>query len=291
MLTFNSRNLPTQLPLPSEAATQYEKTVLGWAHSHADNIVCHRDVPYGDDPAQRYDVYYQPGTEQRPVLVFWHGGGWTNGYKEYASFMAEQVVRLGMVLVTPGYRLAPQSRMPSSFHDCLLLLQAVTRNAAQYGASAQHLYLSGHSAGAQLAALTALRQAEVTAAGIRPGTIRACLPISGIMDLHHPSPLPGSLEERVYTMVLSLPEHDAVMSPICWTGGNKIPMLLSYGAHDSARVLSSNRRLAALLAFQDCAQTFNVEPGLDHFQTHLALKDGNHPWYRRLSAIVQETTA
>ena len=291
MLTFNSSNLPTQLPLPSEAAIQYEKTVLAWAHTHADDIVCRRDVPYGDDPAQRYDVYYQPGMAQRPVLVFWHGGGWTNGYKEYASFMAEQVVRLGMVLVTPGYRLAPHSRMPASFHDCLLLLQTLTADIGQYGGSAQHLYLSGHSAGAHLATLTALRGAEVAAAGVNPTAIRACLPVSGIMDLHHPSPLPDSLEERVYTMVLAMPEHDAVMSPVCWTNGNRIPLLLSYGERDSARVLSSNRRLAALVSFQNCRQTFNVEPGLDHFQTHLALRDGDHPWYRRLSAIVQETAA
>ncbi len=282
-------NLPPQLPLPSEAARQYEQTVLSLAHTHGKELICRRDVHYGQDVAQRYDVYFKGGVSGRPILVFWHGGGWTNGYKEYVSFMAEHVVGLGMVLVAPTYRLAPAHRMPAAYNDCLLLLQALSLQAPQYGGSADRLYLSGHSAGAHLATLTALRMRELVAAGIRSSAIRACLPISGIMDMHHPAPAPESLEERVYSMVLSAAEHDGVMSPLCWTNGNTIPMLLSCGDSDSPRVLSSNRRLASLLAFQDCRQSFHVETGLDHFQTHLALRDPDHPWYRRLAAIVKDT--
>ena len=293
LLNSNSSNPPPnlqpQLPLPSEAARQYEQTVLGLAYTHGKSVVSRCNLAYGRDPAQRYDVYFQDDVSGRPVLIFWHGGGWTNGYKEYVSFMAEHVVRLGMVLVAPTYRLAPAHRLPAAHADCLLLLQTLSMQAPLYGGSADRLYLSGHSAGAHLATLTALRKRELAAAGIRDGAIRACLPISGIMDLHHPSPAAQSLEERVYSMVLSAAEHDGVMSPLCWANGNTIPMLISCGENDSARVLSSNRRLASLLAYQDCRQSFHVEVGLDHFQTHLALRDPDHAWYRRLALIVKET--
>ncbi|MCB2027864.1 MAG: alpha/beta hydrolase fold domain-containing protein, partial [Rhodoferax sp.] len=67
------------------------------------------------------------------------------------------------------------------------------------GGAADRFYLSGHSAGGHLAAMTALRRDRWADAGVPADLIRGCLPISGIMDLYHPAPTPGSLEERVYT--------------------------------------------------------------------------------------------
>jgi arylformamidase len=111
------------------------------------------------------------------------------------------------------------------------------------------------------------------------------LPISAIMDLHHPSPPPGSLEERGCSMVLDDADDDARLSPIAWTRGNRVPFVLTAGEHDSERVRRSNRRLHALLCEQHAAVSLHVEPGLDHFATHTALRDGAHPWYARLAQL------
>ena len=83
------------------------------------------------------------------------------------------------------------------------------------------------------------------------------------MDLHHPAPAPGSLEERVYTMVRDDPLQDAVMSPIYWTARNRVPFDLSCGEHDSERVRRSNRRMAVLLNLQPVPVSMHVEPGQD----------------------------
>jgi hypothetical protein len=72
------------------------------------------------------------------------------------------------------------------------------------------------------------------------------------------------------------------MSPICWAAGNTTPMILSYGDRDSARVMLSNERFESILSAQPASVERFVEQGLDHFQTHLALRDENHPWYARL---------
>jgi acetyl esterase/lipase len=282
--------VPPQPPLPFEAAIAYEQTVLDWANALPGHVSAVRDMPYGPSRQHRYDVFTTDALRHAPVLVFWHGGGWTNGYKEYVSFMAPLVTALGMVLVAPTYRLAPVHRLPAAFDDGALLLATVQRDIARWGGDPARLYLAGHSAGGGIAAMTAMRQSALTAAGVVPGNLRGCLPISGIMNLYHPSPSPGSLEERVYTLLLDAPESDAVMSPLTWSAGSKVPMVLSYGEHDSERVIRSNRSLYAMLTTQQDTVRCHEHAGEDHFGTHTALADPGHPWYARLAQLVKETS-
>jgi arylformamidase len=280
--------LRSQPPLPFEAARRYEDTVLDWStgNESADLTVI-RNCSYGPDPQHQYDVFSGTHLKSAPILVFWHGGGWTNGYKEYVSFMASAVVRLGMVLVAPTYRLAPEHRLPAALDDALAVVRHLCDHASSFGGDATRLYLAGHSAGGHIAALVALRRGDMACAGIDAGAIRACLPISGIMDLHHPEPTPGSMEERVYTMVLRDATEDALMSPLCWTAGNTVPMYLSYGEFDSERVIRTNRRMGTLLAAQPAECRIHMESGLDHFETHTVLRDGDSGWYRRLGRLIK----
>lgn len=280
--------LPAQPALPFASAQEYEDQVLSWAAEdlvHAE-VRALRDIAYGTHPSQRYDVFLPPHVRGAPVLVFWHGGGWTNGYKEYVSFMAPAVTGLGMVLVAPGYRLAPDHRLPAACEDSLAALRASTAHCTALGADAGRIFVAGHSAGGHLAALLALRHA-----GAGHAALRACLPISGIMDLRHPAPEPGSLEERVYTMVLARREDDLAQSPVHWAAASTVPMHLSWGEHDSERVQRSNRELGALLARAGAPHSLCAEPDLDHFSTHTRLRDARAPWYRRLARMLQETSA
>lgn len=191
--------------------------------------------------------------------------------------MARQVCSLGIALVAPSYRLAPAHKLHCAYEDALSCLAFVQAQASSWGLDAQRILLAGHSAGGHLAALVALR-------GMRdqPPSIRACLPISAILDLHHPAPAPGSLEERVYTMLLNDPSQDALMSPICWTAGNSIPFELTVGEHDSERVRLGNRRLHALLQLQTTPSALHLQAGQSHFDTHTSLQNNKHPWYALL---------
>ncbi|MFG0611734.1 alpha/beta hydrolase [Delftia sp. WSY_14] len=280
--------LPEQPTLPFASAQEYEDQVLSWAAEdlvHA-KVRALRDVAYGTQLGQRYDVFLPPHVQGAPVLVFWHGGGWTNGYKEYVSFMAPAVTGLGMVLVAPGYRLAPDHRLPAACADSLAALRTSMTQCARLGADTGRIFLAGHSAGGHLAALLALRHAGTGLAGIR-----ACLPISGIMDLRHAAPEAGSLEERVYTMVLDRREDDLAHSPVHWAAASTTAMHLSWGEHDSERVQRSNRELGALLAQASAPHSMCMQPGLDHFSTHTCLRDPQAPWYGHLARLLKETAA
>lgn len=278
--------LNPQMPLPSPVAQAYEQRVLAWAQNAGTGLRVAKDLPYGPDPLQRFDVYAAHDVApDAPVVVFFHGGGWTNGYKEYAAFMAQQVASAGCVLVTPGYRLAPAAPLPAAFADGIALLSRLTELLPTWAGPARRVVLAGHSAGGHLAALLALRPDDLARAGTDVDTLVGCMPISGIFDLHHPEPAPGSLEARVYEMVLGPNTDDAQMSPLCWARGNRVPMVLSWGGRDSPRVRLSNCRLASMLALQPGQVVSFIDADADHFQTHTDLTNANHPWYRRLASI------
>ena len=275
-----------QPPMPFQAAVDYARTVMSWAQeAPPQGLLVARDLPYGRHRLHRFNVFAPAGATRAPVLVFWHGGGWTNGYRDYQTFMAPHIVRLGMVLVAPSYRLAPEHPLPCAHEDSMALLAELERCLPQWGGAPDLVYLAGHSAGGHLAALAALRVADRERSGLGANMVRGCLPISGIMDLHDPAPAAGSLEERVYTTVLRGrdPVFDTVHSPLFWTAGNRVPFALTYGEHDSARVKKSNARMLAMLQHQPAAVSCVMEPGRDHFQTHMALRLAADSWYQRLA--------
>jgi len=281
--------LKQQPPLPFSMARDYENQVLSWASEVPDKLIFKQNCAYGSHANQCYDVFTSRRPKKAPILIFWHGGGWTNGYKEYVAFMAKNIVELGMILVAPDYRLAPEHKISTLFDDALSAVKHVSQHAHLYGGCAEQLYLAGHSAGAHLAALVALRRTEAIEAGINVKAIRAALLISGIMNLYHPAPSHGSLEALVYSKILQSPTDDAIFSPVSWTQGNRVPILLSYGEADSERVIHSNQRLASLLQLQPASCRLSVETGLDHFTTHTSLFNADAPWYQRLSSLIKES--
>lgn len=281
-----NRSRPQTL-LPTQQAQAYEECVLDWARQDFEQLLIAKDFAYGADPAHRCDVYGAPHTTDAPIVVFFHGGGWTSGCKEYAAFMAPHIMAAGCVLVTPNYRLAPEHPLPAAFDDGVTLLKAITVSRPPWAGNAQHVILAGHSAGGHLAALLALRPNLLKQAGVDPGCIRGCMPVSGIFNLHHPCPEPGSLEERAYDLVLENNIDDAHMSPLFWVRGNTVPFALTYGEYDSERVILSNLRMANLLALQPAPSTCDVEPNADHFQSHTVLNNPGHHWYARLTALTR----
>jgi arylformamidase len=290
VLTYSEADPDRQVPMPFRAAEDYARTVMTWARDLPQHTLqVDRGIAYGPHRLQRYDVFRPHDARHAPVVVFWHGGGWTNGYRDYNAFMAPVLAGMGCVLVSPSYRLVHEARLPAAYKDGLAMLAHVAQAAGGWGADAGRLFLGGHSAGAHLASLVALRAEDRTRCGIAQGSVRACLPVSGIMDLHHAAPPAGSLEERVYTQVLERPELDAALSPICWTAHNRVPFSLWVGEHDSERVRRSNARMLELLKLQPGGGELNVLPGQDHFQAHLSLRHASHPWYARLARFIEET--
>ena len=114
--------------------------------------------PAGDLPVR----VYRPSADRRlPVLVYFFGGGWTLGSIETSDGICRGLANAaGCVVVTPGYRLAPEARFPAAVDDCVAAVGWVAEQAAALGVDPARVAVGGDSAGGNLAAAVTLALRE-----------------------------------------------------------------------------------------------------------------------------------
>ena len=110
--------------------------------------------PDGDLPVR----IYRPSAERPlPALLYYFGGGWTLGSIDTADGISRSLANAaGCLVVTVGYRLAPEHPFPAAVEDCHAALRWVASAAEEIGADPTRLAVGGDSAGGNLAAVVAL---------------------------------------------------------------------------------------------------------------------------------------
>jgi acetyl esterase/lipase len=272
-------NLPVQ-PQMSAVAEAYAAEILARSRAVAASGRVKLDVPYGDDYWQRIDIYLpaQERLRDLPVLLFVHGGGWSNGYKEWMGFMAPCFTDLPAIFVSVGYRLLPSVRFPAPLDDTIAALAWVHANIARHGGSPDRLFIGGHSAGAHLSALATLRPERLAAAGLGADVVKACFPVSGTYNFEI-----GELEARD-KFLLTRPEDAPEASPLRFVAGNRTPFYIVWGDNDLEQVMRTSPRMVEALQQAGSRVEHAVFAGQDHFQPSL---DGG----RRESAWVETVRA
>lgn len=94
--------------------------------------------------------------EPRPGIFFIHGGGLILGGPFGIDGVFLDAAEWGAVLVSPGYRLAPEHQFPSALNDCAAAWRWTVDHAAELGIDRDRLIVAGSSAGAGLAAALTL---------------------------------------------------------------------------------------------------------------------------------------
>ncbi len=106
--------------------------------------------PLGDIPIR---VYTPEGTGPFPALVYFHGGGWVAGDLEMVDPSCTMLTnRVGAVVVSVDYRLAPEHKFPAPLTDCYSATQWVSDNAAELNVDPRRIAVGGDSSGGNLAA-------------------------------------------------------------------------------------------------------------------------------------------
>ena len=202
-----------------------------------------RDVAYGSDPAQRFDVYVPAGpaaaAAPAPVIFFVHGGGWARGDKAMTQVVEPKVshwVGQGYVVISTDYRMLP-TPVAQQADDVAAGIAFAQAHAASWNGDPARFILMGHSAGAHLVGL--LGAGAHTAATPRPwlGAVlldSAALDVPAIMAQRH---------WRLYDRAFGAdPRQWTAVSPIAQLAGATRPMLA---------VCSSRRR-------ESCATRLNA---------------------------------
>ena len=179
-----------------------------------DGVTCLRDIVYissgesavfVDSPwrppnmKQALDVYkpaagnpaaeraFRPG-RGLPVVVHFHGGGWRRGDRSHPWFGSPSVCTSlardgGYVVVAPSYRLR------NWYHhreDCHSIMTWVHCNVASFGGDPTNVFLSGHSAGANIVSLLVCGGECWMKEELRKGMIKGVIAVSGIYNLFNP---------------------------------------------------------------------------------------------------------
>ncbi|MEU3480939.1 alpha/beta hydrolase [Streptomyces sp. NPDC033754] len=111
--------------------------------------------PAGPVPVR---VYRPARTTSSPIptLLWAHGGGWCSGSLETADTAARALCSLAeVVVVSVGYRLAPEAPFPAGLDDCAAALAWVRGTTAELGGDPARIGVGGDSAGGNLAAVLA----------------------------------------------------------------------------------------------------------------------------------------
>lgn len=160
MKQVQAAGLPDLADLPPEPCRGLYRQILAAADvKPADVEVSSRQVPAGSGaPAVDLRVYTPrqaaPGSA---VVVYYHGGGYVlgdlDGYDNVCRQLCEDS---GAVVVSVGYRLAPEHPFPAAIDDAWAALQWVAEHARSLGADPRRLGVAGDSAGAVLATVMTL---------------------------------------------------------------------------------------------------------------------------------------
>ena len=238
-------------------------------------------VAYGRLKRQALDVYApQREVAPAPVAVFFYGGSWDSGRRQDYGWVGRALAAQGFLVIVPDYRLYPAVRYPAFIEDGALAMRWAVDHARALGGDPTRIVLIGHSAGAYIAAMLALDDRYLKAAGVDPKAVRALAGLSGPYDF---LPLDGPVTQRTFGEFPDLP----ATQPTTHVRADSPPAFLATGEADTTVRPRNTKALAAALRAKGVAVEERHYPGLKHADTVLAL---SRP-FRGKAPVLAEMTA
>lgn len=126
-----------------------------WNHDLPD-IARRQDIQVGRLRLRLFDAT-PAGHPKRPVLVYFHGGGFAlNSLDTHERLLRLLAIKSKVAVLALGYSLAPEVRFPGQVQEALETLSWLRRNGEDHGLDGRNVAVGGDSAGANLALATTL---------------------------------------------------------------------------------------------------------------------------------------
>ncbi|VVG71708.1 alpha/beta hydrolase [Pandoraea apista] len=187
------------------------------------------DIAYGDAERLKLDVYVPTRPAGRaasmPVVVFFYGGSWQSGERAEYRFVGEALASRGFLAILPDYRTYPDVIFPTFMDDAAKAVRWAIDRASAFGGDSERVFLMGHSAGAQIAALLVTDERYLLEAGLATRNISGMVGLAGPYDF-----LP--LQSKVLRRIFPEPVRKA-SQPIEFVTGCEPPIFLGVGDTDS----------------------------------------------------------
>lgn len=128
----------------------------------------------------RLDVYAPATKKPFPTVIWFHGGGLTQGGRSIPLPLRNQ----GVAVVSANYRLSPAVKSPVFIEDAAAAISWTFKHIAEFGGDPKRIFVSGHSAGAYLALMCGLDKQWLGKCGSDADKIAGLIPLSPQVITH-----------------------------------------------------------------------------------------------------------
>ena len=239
---------------------------------------CELDLEYGTSYLEKLDLFFPEGPS-KALLVFIHGGYWRSLDKNDFSFLAPAFTKQGITVATTNYGLAPQLRIDDIVRQSRVAITWLAQNARRYGADANQIYVSGHSAGGHLAAMMAATHWSSVSTILPMDLIKGAICISGIYDLEPIRFTSVNQEVRLDEAAVKR------LSPALMQPSAKFPMLMAAGGDESDEFKRQNKLLIERWSSATAMKDIPL-PGTNHFSVVEELARAESPMHRAALAMM-----
>lgn len=262
----------------------YEKTEL--PESQVVRHLMYWDGTDRDTRKHRLDLFLSEGTDW-PVLVFVHGGEWTEGDKDLRVGGADVYGNIGRFFAARGvgtavinYRLLPHVSWREQAQDVARAVAWVHSHIGAYGGDAARLFLAGHSAGGQLVARVALDKSLLENLHVSTANVCGVIVASGAgLDLTDAKTYelgadPVYYERRFHDGVSRDGQWQVEASPASFADATDPPFLILYAEGESAALQWQSRHFHEVLMTAGVESQAVTVSGESHSRMVLVL---SHP--------------
>jgi acetyl esterase/lipase len=246
-----------------------------------------RDLAYVSGPAvgprQRLDLYLPEGLKAPfPVLISAPGGGLVEGDKANDAHIGQRFAAAGFATAVINYRLSPEVAHPGHVEDLAAAVAWVRRTIAEYGGDPGRVFLTGHSAGAYLAALLVTDPRYLAAHGLAVEQIRGLIAVSGFYWVERVAP-----QRAKHIWGESLDAWRAA-SPSQHLHGKLPPALFVHADGDDADRRAQNIDIAGAAQSAGSARVESIEiEGRDHRSLWTRVADADDALAQRILAFLR----
>jgi acetyl esterase/lipase len=228
------------------------------------NVAIHKNLEFDGKNRLNADVYAPANAADAPVIVFFYGGSWESGKRKWYGYVGKTLANNGIVTVIPDYRKYPDVQFPVFIEDAANAVRWARDHAPEFGGDPSRLYVMGHSAGGQIAALIACDPRYLEAAGMRTGDLSGMIGLAGAYAF-----LPFVEEEPDIFGASETSQYDS--QPINFVHENEPPLLLLQGKDDDEVEPSNAISMAAQARTAGSSVDLKLYPGVGHASIILSL--------------------
>lgn len=262
----------------TRAALAAACAVLLTVSAEAQTMRTWKDIAYArvDGRELRLDLYMPAGVESPPLLVWVHGGAWSEGSKDNVPMI---FVKSGLAVASVDFRQSTEARFPAQVHDIKAAIRFLRTHALGYGYRGARLAIGGDSSGGHLAALVGVSNGDAELEGRVGGELAQSSGVQAVVSYYGAADLttilaqstPFGLTVRrpaLQRLLGALPEQKRQLaelaSPALQVKHDAPPLYLLHGDQDPQMPINQSLELQGAYQRQGAEVHLDVVHGAGH---------------------------